>query len=155
MAGKRAWPMAPVTSHFCAQLLSRFPELSVWRRSPERVDPSRPTESFSRANSFLFFWLNVSLCSFLYLHCHRLEFAFKLIASVNVCTMFEKPEVLQFIIISFVFFLIFSPSLDHTAQTSPSVAYCLTSEQLIPVFSSVAACLTPMLLEIRCGTKES
>lgn len=106
-----------------------------------------PTEQIP----FFFCWLNVPLCSFLYLHCHHLEFAFKLISSVNVRTRFEKPEVLQFIIISFVFFLIFSPSPDR-ANTTPSVAYCLKSEQPIPVFSS--AYLTPVLLEINCGTGE-
>lgn len=69
--------------------------------------------------------------------------------------MFEKPEVPQFVIISFVFFLLLSPSLHHGAHTSPSVAYCLTSEQLIFVFSSVAACLTPVMLEIRRRTREN
>lgn len=102
---------------------------------------------------FSFCWLNVSLCSFLYLHCHRLEFAFKLITSVNVCTMFEKPEVVQF----FYYFFCFLPhilSKSKSQGTRISVPYCLT-EQLIPVFSSVAACLTPVLLEICCGTGES
>lgn len=50
---------------------------------------------------FSFCWLNVSLHSFLYLHCHCWEFAFMLILSVSGCTMSEKPEVLQFVIICF------------------------------------------------------
>lgn len=119
--------------------------------APQQIPRSICLKAYTRvgwpfmANSVLlqskfispFAGLNVSLCSFLYLHCHHPEFAFKLISSVNVHTMLEKPEVLQFIIISFVFFLIFSPSPDHTGHTSSSVAYCLTFEQLIPVFNSV------------------
>lgn len=48
-----------------------------------------------------------------------------------------------------------SSSQDLFVATSPSVAYCLAPKQLVPVFSSAAACLTPVLLEIYHGTREN
>lgn len=73
---------------------------------------------------FSFSWLDVPLFSFLYLYCHCLDFVFNLISSVNDRTKFEKPKVLQFIIISFVFSLTLSPSTDHRISLCTHIFLC-------------------------------
>lgn len=151
VAGEGAWPVASVASHCCAQLLSRFPAVLSKGVHQSRSMLCGQQGLSPKQIPFSFSWLDDPLNSFLYLYCHGLDFVFKLISSVNDHTKFEKPTCYNSLL-----FLLFS--LWHSLQvqitgsfcvaTSSSVAYCLASKQLVPVFSSVAACLTPVLLEI-------
>lgn len=137
----------PVNFHLCAELLSRFPEgmYHSWLNLHDQLNSSEQIP-------FSFCWLHISLSSFLCLPCHHLEFAFKIIPSVNVCIMFEKSEV-PIQKIHCIFSLCSSwHSFPIQACQFPSEACCLASQQLVPVLSFIHACLTSVLLEVQCGT---
>lgn len=114
--------------------------------------PFMANSLFPEQIPFSFSRLHISLRSFLYLRC-CLEFAFKIILSVNVCTMFEKPEVPQFIMISFVFFPILFPSPDRRHTNIPLYPLVLNLNNWS--LFSVPVCLTPVLLDVQRGTGQS